>query len=69
VIEAKAFQSLGHGPAAEVWAATDDNPGRLATGMRIHDMDTFDGVEHIRGGVFNTWFAKAHEQAIWPACI
>jgi hypothetical protein len=40
--------------------------------MRIHDMDTFYGVEHIRGGILNGWIRKAHDQAMRPsmaACI
>jgi len=50
--------------AAEIWTAADNNSGGLATGMGVHDVDTFDGVEHLRGIILNTWFCKAHERAI-----
>ena len=64
MIAAKAFHLLGHRSAAEVRTAADNNSGGLATRVRVHDVDTFDSVEHIRGAIFNTWFAQTHEETI-----
>ena len=66
VIEAKAFHLLGHGSPAEVRTTADYNSSGLAARVRVHDVDTFDGVEQIREGFLNSRFGKTHAQAIRP---
>src|SRR5579863_2522914 len=61
VIEAKALHLMGHRTAAEFGAAANDNSGGFAAGVGVHDVDTFDGAEHVRGAIFDTWLGKTHE--------
>ena len=64
MVETKAVQLFSHRAAAEVRAAAYNNSGGLPTRVGIDDVDAFDGVEHVRGAIFNAWFGKTHEQAI-----
>ena len=65
--EAKAFELLGDRAATKIRTAADNNPGGLAAGVGVNDVDPFDGVEQVGGRIFDTWFGSAHEQAIRPS--